>query len=484
VTTAQSHPRRAKHTLPALLIATCLAMASIGAAAAARTSIPPSSSTSSQALHGAVAISAADHMLVSRAMSLAACRTRHPQRCNAERRAIHRAGDRLAAREQRQAARQRRRAAREGRVARLAHKNRRRSSSASTVTQAPQLPSSSTPTTPPPSTPPSSAASLTASPTGPTNTPASESSGATLSLPETPSPPATNKIIGTNDGAGWGPAAAQTILGGHIAWNRVEIGAETNTLAESLSDGFHNLAIVGNVNDGTPLSAVEPSSWAATVVSQLQANPGITIAEAGNEMFLKGNVANPVQYGKMYLAAVDAMKAAGIHTPLLFDMFGGYPTDNWTTRASYSLDTEGGGWLRVAVTAVPGLAAAILANGVSSHPYGALEENNIDSYGVKALAAQEAVAQAVLGATPTFYITEFGYSLSNCGEVDGACSQQEQAGKMRSAYKVFLADPHVAGIWVYQSHDDSSGEWGYMNSDNTTRPLFTVLSEFATEQGE
>jgi hypothetical protein len=186
----------------------------------------------------------------------------------------------------------------------------------------------------------------------------------------------------------------------------------------------------------------------------------------------------------MYLAAVNAMKVAGIHTQLLFDMFGGYPTDNWTTRASYSLDAEGGGWLHVAVTAVPGLAAAILANGVSSHPYGALEENNIDSYGVKAVAAQEAVAQAVLGATPTFYITEFGFSLSNCGEVDGACSQQEQASKMRAAYKVFLTDPHVAGIWAYQSHDDSSGQWGYMNSDNTIRPMFTVLSEFATEQGQ
>ena len=55
---------------------------------------------------------------------------------------------------------------------------------------------------------------------------------------------------------------------------------------------------------------------------------------------------------------------------------------------------------------------------------------------------------------------------------------------MRAAYKVFLADPHVAGILVYQSHDDGTGQWGYMNNDNTTRPAFNVLSEIATEQGQ
>ncbi len=471
MTTAQSHPRRARHTLPALLIATCLAMASIATAATAQSSFPRSVSTNSQVAHAAAAARLADRALVPRVRSLDVCLTSQRRHCDVERRAVQHAGHRPAARKQR--------------PAKLTRRSRMQATIASAT-------SSSTPATPTPAIPPTP--TLSASPnlstppsistTGPANAPVNESPSETPSLPETPPLSVTGKIIGTNDGAGWGPAAAQTILDGHITWNRVEIGAETNTLAESLGDGFHNLAIVGNVDDGTPLSAVEPSSWATTVVSQLQANPGITIAEAGNEMFLKGNVANPVQYGKMYLAAVDAMQAAGIHTPLLFDMFGGYPTDNWTTRASYSLDTEGGGWLRVAVTAVPGLAAAILANGVSSHPYGALEENNIDSYGVEALAAQEAVAQAVLGATPPFYITEFGYSLSNCGEVDGACSQQEQASKMHSAYKVFLADPHVAGIWVYQSHDDSSGEWGYMNSDNTTRPLFTVLSELAIEQGQ
>ena len=127
-------------------------------------------------------------------------------------------------------------------------------------------------------------------------------------------------------------------------------------------------------------------------------------------------------------------------------MFGDYPLGSWSSPSSWSRDSTGGGWLHDAVTGVPGLAAAILANGLGSHPYGALGENSKDSYGINAVAGQETNAKTVLGATPTVYITEFGYDLGRCGEIDGACSQEEQATKMRAAYKVFLADPHVAGI--------------------------------------
>ena len=55
---------------------------------------------------------------------------------------------------------------------------------------------------------------------------------------------------------------------------------------------------------------------------------------------------------------------------------------------------------------------------------------------------------------------------------------------MRAAYTALLADPHVAGIWWYQSHDDSTGHFGYMNNNNTTRPAYKVLAEIATEQGQ
>jgi len=295
---------------------------------------------------------------------------------------------------------------------------------------------------------------------------------------------ATAPIIGTNDAAGWGTAAARTILNGHITWDRVELGSASNTLASSLSDGFKVLAIVNNTNDATPLSQVDAGQWGAGVAAELGEDRGISIAEAANESYLKGGVANPVQYGRMYMAAIADMKAAGIRTPLLFDMIGDYPRGSWSSPTSWSQDSSGGGWLRDAVNAVPGLARAILANGMSIHPYGALGEDVHDDFGVSSLAAEEAVAHTVLGAIPAVYVTELGYDLARCGHPIGACTGREQATEMQAAYDVFLADPHVAGIWWYQSHDDSTGRFGFMNDDNTTRPAFGTLSAIATMAGQ
>ena len=150
----------------------------------------------------------------------------------------------------------------------------------------------------------------------------------------------------------------------------------------------------------TPLSAVNPTSWGAEVVSELESDRGVSIAEAGNEVYLKGNVAEPIQYGLMYLAAVEDMHAAGLHVPLLFDMTGDIPLGSWADPGGWSEDVKGGGWLRDAVTGVPGLAAAILANGISVHPYGAVGENSHDNWGSAAVAADESVAEAVLGSYP------------------------------------------------------------------------------------
>jgi hypothetical protein len=286
-------------------------------------------------------------------------------------------------------------------------------------------------------------------------------------------------IIGTNDAAGWGPRAARTILHGHITWNRVELGHRYNMLGISLREGFKVLGIVGNPDDATPLSAVNPSRWGAEVVSELESDRGVSIAEAGNEVYLKGNVAEPIQYGLMYLAAVEDMHAAGLHVPLLFDMTGDIPLGSWADPGGWSEDAKGGGWLRDAVTGVPGLAAAILANGISVHPYGAVGENSHDDSGSAAVAAEESVAKAVLGSIPPFYVTEIGFDLSRCGATLGACSERQQASKMQAAYSALLADPHVGGIWWYQSHDDGTGDFGFMDSSSRPRPSFNTLSSIA-----
>jgi hypothetical protein len=291
-------------------------------------------------------------------------------------------------------------------------------------------------------------------------------------------------IIGTNDAAGWGPAAARTILQGNITWNRVELGSPYNTLESSRDDGFKALAIVNNTNDETPLSTIDPSAWGAGVVSEIEGNPGISIAEAGNETYLKGDVAEPVQYGRMYVAAVQDMQAAGIHIPLLFNMTGDIPLNTWADPNGWSEDAKGGGWLRDAVNGVPGLAEAIRVNGISVHPYGAVGENSHDDWGTASVAADEGVAKAVLGTIPPFYVTEIGFNLAECGDPAGACSRREQASKLQAAYSELLADPHVAGIWWYQSHDDSTGRWGFMNRDGNTRPSFNALSAIATSLGQ
>jgi hypothetical protein len=291
-------------------------------------------------------------------------------------------------------------------------------------------------------------------------------------------------IIGTNDGAGWGPQAAHRILRGHITWNRVEVGARSNSLEESRAYGFKVLAIVNNVADQEPLSAIEPAEWGSEAASEIKASPGISIAEAGNESYLKAGVANPVAYGRMYLAAVQDMRAAHIHIPLLFNMTGDYPLHTWSEPGGWSEDAKGGGWLRTAVTAVPGLAAAILANGLAIHPYGAPGENTHDDWGINAVAAQEAVANTVLGSIPPVYVTEIGYALNHCGSSTGACGVAQQASKLRAAYGELLADPHVQGIWWYQSHDDSTGEFGYMTRRNVPRPAFRALSAIGAEVGQ
>jgi hypothetical protein len=290
--------------------------------------------------------------------------------------------------------------------------------------------------------------------------------------------------IGANDAASWGVTSAKALFGHHITWDRVEIGHWSSVVTNSLHAGFHVLAIVGNTPDGTPLSATEPNSWGALVASELHANPGISVAEAGNETYYKGGVANPVQYGRMYLAAVRAEHAAGIHVPLLFNMIGDYPLGTWSSPTGWSLDSSGGGWLRAAVAGVPGLSVAIAENGISIHPYGIVGENVHDIWGVGAVAADEAVARTVLGVVPPFYITEFGFRLDQCGTDLGACSPQEQASKLRAAYPAMLADSHVAGIWWYESHDDSTGRFGLIARNEKPRPSFNALSQIAVGQGQ
>jgi hypothetical protein len=49
---------------------------------------------------------------------------------------------------------------------------------------------------------------------------------------------------------------------------------------------------------------------------------------------------------------------------------------------------------------------------------------------------------------------------------------------------VFLKDPNVDGIWWYQSHDDSTGHFGFMTNAGAARPALAALSAIAKAEGQ
>lgn len=294
-------------------------------------------------------------------------------------------------------------------------------------------------------------------------------------LKTSPASPSGHTLVGTNGAVGWGPDPAAVILGGHITWARTEYGAES--AKTGVDEGFGVLEVVGNTPDDQPLSTVDASSYGGTVVSQVRNDPSARLLEAGNEMYLKGERCDPATYGELYLNGLHALRAANIKTPYLFNMVGGILDCTDYTASE---------WLRGALTANPGLGAAIRANGVTTHPYGRAGQNRDDSFGTAAVNAQENLLLNEVGAIPPIYATEFGYN--RCGPSDWpgtVGSNEEAANAIQAAYPQFLNDANVKGIWYFQSHDYYGDNcWGFMNNDNTTRPQFGVLSGFALSQGQ
>jgi len=294
-------------------------------------------------------------------------------------------------------------------------------------------------------------------------------------LKTTPSPPTGRTIIGTNVAGGWGPEAASVNLNGHITWGRTEYGRESTQ--DEVRQGFRLVQVVGNTSDEQPLTAVDVESYGPMVVAQVRGDPGASLLEAGNEMYLKGQTCDPATYGKLYLRGLNALRAANIQTPYLFNMVGSI------LDCTNSTPSE---WLAGALSANPGLDSAIRANGVTAHPYGRAGQNVDDSFGTAAVNAQENLLLNQLGAIPPVYITEFGYDTCSATPwLGSADSNEDAANAIQAAYPQLLADTDVKGIWYFQTRDYSGDNcWGFLNDDNTIRPQFLVLSSFAVSQGQ
>jgi hypothetical protein len=169
-------------------------------------------------------------------------------------------------------------------------------------------------------------------------------------------------LIGTNGGAGWGPAPAATLLQAGIAWDRIAYdypsnGPEQYSVSTSAGYGFQALLILGNTDDNTLLSTFSPSDYGSKCVQVIQQFKNqISLYEIGNEMFLKGGKADPVSYANLVMALYDAYDAAGLSGHrLLINAYGDYQLANgqWSSLDS----TPIAGWLGVMAKTQPRLLA-------------------------------------------------------------------------------------------------------------------------------
>jgi hypothetical protein len=307
-------------------------------------------------------------------------------------------------------------------------------------------------------------------------------------------------IIGLNDYAGWGSGPATLYYNDGFRWDRID-GCPSST---ELNEGINMIAILPltSSSDGAGDVTSCMDQWnTSTYASRI-------IYEFDNEPFYNG--VSATTYAQDYQAAYTAKHAANIVQPLLF-MTTGDPSGDYGSNT----------WLDEALDAVPSLQV----DGFSVHPYGEVNQNTgTNSNGVGAVLAlrQDAVNKGF--ANTPWYLTEFGFTLctpesatsctTNTTTAGGwyVPSECEQEKQLQLTYNALLAygdgtsGTWLKGIWWYQTHDDSTGEFGIMDTpggggtpanetdnagDNlgagtssTPRPAYTALKGYLTSNSE
>jgi hypothetical protein len=279
------------------------------------------------------------------------------------------------------------------------------------------------------------------------------------------------QVLGLIGGSCCGPEVAHKVIAAGLKSERLEAGVYT-TDRESYENGFRNdTIIVGNIADGKRLKSVKTAPWVNATLVQVEeaVSFGYTLLEVGNEMYLKGGVAEPVKYAEMYMALAHAIDGAGISgVTLIFDSFGDYETET----GELSTMSEGRGWIGDALNAEPALKQRVSA--FSDHPYGVPGTKYVHGdWGIEGLEAQHADAVSLGFAHTDFYATEYGESDTP------PSSPQIQAERIKLTYNKLLSFPYVKGIWYYQLHDDSTGNWGLVSGTWEPRPALGVIEAFA-----
>lgn len=274
-------------------------------------------------------------------------------------------------------------------------------------------------------------------------------------------PKPTKVIIGTNDWSGWQEGPAKTMLTAGIKAGRIE---GTGELSKAIGYGAiasEMMVIVGNTSDSSRLSSVNKSAQTAEVLKEAEACAarGTQLLEFMNEPYLKGASHNKegAKYAELYLSALAAIEAKGLKVRLLA-----------------SLDCE--------LSWVEAMPAEFWASvqGFTIHPYGSLSW----SYGWAGyLKCLEYASKK--GANVGWFVTEDGVELNGkTTQYPGFSvnSEAERQALIKSKIETYIASTVAGGcegFYYYQSHNDSTGTFGFMDNTNKPLPLMSTIASFA-----
>lgn len=292
----------------------------------------------------------------------------------------------------------------------------------------------------------------------------------TVEVPAAPQPPPhkeeppvkpTSVIIGTNDFSGWQEGPAKTMVAAGIKAGRIE---GTGELSKAIGYGAvasEMMVIVGNTSDGSRLSTVNKSAQTAEVVKEAEAcaKLGVGLLEFMNEPYLKGASHNKegAKYAELYLSALAAIEAKGLKVRLLA-----------------SLDCE--------LSWVEAMPATFWASvqGFTIHPYGSLSW----SFGWAGyLKCLEYASKK--GANVGWFVSEDGTELNGkTTQYPGFSvpTETERVQLVHAKYETYIASTVAGGcegIYYYQSHNDSTGTFGFMDNTNKALPLMSTIAAFA-----
>jgi polysaccharide biosynthesis protein PslG len=438
-----SHPRRPHRAWAqqpvTLLVATCLTLLAIGAGAAARTT-QPSATISSTALHNAIAVRAADRRtLTHTSAALSACLRRHPTRCRAQRRAFKHAHAKLLGAKRRVSSLS----------ANIARRRHAAAGGTSTATQTPTLTVSGH--------------RLKGSTIGNVGSEGNSGGSAGSSTSNFELPFA--KGVDTNL-QGWGPAAEPqitheiTAVGAHWAredlnWSKVEPqrgvfdwSSFDQMVSIAKANGITILPVAGySPSWTTPDNSSDYAAFIAAAVARYGPGTAANLQtwELWNEPYYayawSGKPGDPAAYARDVEAASQAAKQVAPSVRILMAAEDG------------DAAAAGGGWWTTSVqdyfTAVPDLGKWI--DGVAVHPYGddpSVPVKEADGFrgatGGWSFQRIDSIRAEFTahGVNVPFWITEIGWTTSEVSEATQAHNYEDLTAQV-------AARPWVRGMFSY-----------------------------------